>query len=83
MTDTRSVSDIFAEFTDDVPNSFLEHLIDEWIRSERDRRIIKRRVIDGICFEPLAYEFDLSVRQVKNVVYDGYRAILPHIHDEN
>lgn len=83
MTDTRSVSDIFEEFTDDVPNSFLEHLIDEWIRSERDRRIIKRRVIDGICFEPLSYEFDLSVRQVKNVVYDGYRAILPHIHDEN
>ena len=53
----------------DIPNSQLAKLIDEWIRSERDRAILKRRLIDGICFEPLAEEFDLSVRQVKNIVY--------------
>ena len=34
----------------------------------RNRAILKRRFIDGICFEPLAEEFDLSVRQVKNIV---------------
>ena len=53
----------------DLSNSQLSCLIDEWIRSERDRAILKRRLIDGICFEPLAEEFDLSVRQVKNIVY--------------
>jgi hypothetical protein len=36
---------------------------------EQNRAIMKRRLIDGICFEPLADEFDLSVRQVKNIVY--------------
>ena len=50
-------------------NSEIERVIDEYIHSERNRRILKRRYIDGICFEPLAEEFGLSVRQVKNIVY--------------
>ena len=52
-----------------LPRSELEKLIDEWILKDRDRRILKRRLLDGICYEPLAEEFDLSVRQVKNIVY--------------
>lgn len=50
-------------------NSDMERLIDEYIHSERDRRLLKRRLIDGIYYEPLAEEFELSVRQVKNIVY--------------
>lgn len=46
-----------------------EQLIDECIFNERDRVILKRRLLDGICFEPLAEEFSLSVRQTKNIVY--------------
>lgn len=56
----------------DISRSELEKAIDEWIvgrNAERDRKILKRRLIDGICFEPLAEEFGLSVRQVKNIVY--------------
>ena len=53
----------------DYTNSRIEHLIDEHIHSERNRMILKRRLIDGICFEPLAEEFDLSVSQVKRIVY--------------
>lgn len=43
--------------------------IDEYIHNERNREIMKRRLIDGICYEPLAEEFNLSVRQVKTIVY--------------
>ena len=64
---------------DDMPNSELSRLIDEWIRSERDRDILKRRLIDGICFEPLAEEFDLSVRQVKNIVYRQQERLFTHL----
>lgn len=53
----------------DYKNSEISALIDEYIHSERDRAILKRRFIDGICFEPLAEEFRLSVRQTKNIVY--------------
>lgn len=50
-------------------NSWMNAAIDEHIHSERDRAIMKRRYIDGICFEPLAEEFGLSVAQVKRIVY--------------
>lgn len=53
---------------DDVTNEQIEKIIDSWIHSERNRAIMKRRLIDGICFEPLADEFDLSVRQIKTIV---------------
>ena len=52
-------------------NSQIRELISEYIHSERDRDILKRRFIDGICYEPLAEEFDLSVGQTKNIVYKG------------
>ena len=45
----------------------VNQLIDEWIigkNAERDRAILRRRLIDGITFERLAEEFDLSVRQM-------------------
>ena len=54
-------------------------VIDEWILNERNRAIMKRRLIDGICFEPLAEEFDLSVRQVKNIVYKCQEVIFRHL----
>lgn len=50
-------------------NSEIERLINEHVHNARNRDILKRRLIDGVCFEPLAEEFDLSVRQVKNIVY--------------
>lgn len=37
--------------------------------AERNRAIFKRHYIDGVCFEPLAEEYGLSTRQVKNIVY--------------
>ena len=56
----------------------MAHLIDEWIPNERDRKILKRRMIDGLCYEPLADEFDLSVRRVKAIVYKWQEVIYRH-----
>ena len=64
---------------DDVSNSEIEKLINEWIHSERDRKILKRRIIDGICYEPLAEEFELSVRQIKNIVYKGEEKLFKYM----
>lgn len=60
-------------------NSQIAEVIDEYIHSERDRAILKRRLIDGICYEPLAEEFDLSVRQIKNIIYKQEDKIFKHI----
>lgn len=64
---------------DNISNSEIEHLIDEWIHSERDRKILKRRLIDGICYEPLAWEFDMSVRQMKTIVSRAEAKLFKHI----
>lgn len=65
---------------DDLSNEELAAAIDLWIRGERDRAILKRRLIDRICFEPLAEEFDLSVRQTKNIVYSAERRLFSKLH---
>ena len=60
----------------------IEHVIDEWIvgrNAERNRAILKRRLIDGICYEPLAEEFSMSVRQIKNIVYKNQDKVLRHL----
>lgn len=66
----------------DFSKADIEALIDEWIigrNAERNRSIISRRLFDGVCFEKLAEEFDLSVRQTKNIVYNGEHKIFSHM----
>lgn len=63
----------------DISRSELEKAIDEWILNERDRKILKRRLLGGVCFEPLAEEFDLSVRHTKTIVYKGEEKLFRHI----
>lgn len=63
----------------DISNDEISALIDKWIKGERDRAILKRRLIDCICFEPLAEEFDFSVRQIKNIVYKAEQQLFKHI----
>lgn len=67
---------------ENISNSELCRVIDEWINgrhAERNREIMKRRLIDGICYEPLAEEFNLSVRHVKEIVYKYEYVIFKHI----
>ena len=55
----------------ELSRSQIEYLIDEYVvgnHAERDRQILKRRLIDGITYERLAEEFDLSTVHVKSIV---------------
>ena len=60
-------------------NSHMDSLINEHIHSDRNRRILHRRMVDGICFEVLAEEFGMSVRQIKQIVYKGREIISRHV----
>lgn len=60
-------------------NSQIGAVIDEYIHSERDRRILKRRYIDGICYERLAEEFDMSDRQIKRIIYRLSEQLFKHL----
>lgn len=60
-------------------NSRIRELIAEYIHSERDRAILERRLIDGITFDRLAEEFDISVRQTKSIVYKAQEQLFRHL----
>ena len=60
-------------------NSQISGVIDDYIHNERDRKILKRRLIDGVLYEHLAEEFDLSVQRVKAIVYKGQDKIFRHL----
>jgi DNA-directed RNA polymerase specialized sigma24 family protein len=63
----------------DYSRTELTDTIEEWILNERHRQILKRRLIDGICYEPLAEEFDMSVTQIKRIVYRGQETVFRHL----
>lgn len=63
----------------DYTNTHIAAVIDDHIHSERDRAIMKRRLIDGLTFEVLAEEFNLSSRQVNRIVYKNLTYLLKYI----
>ena len=63
----------------DLSRIEIENLIDLWIFSERDRAILKRRLLDGIVFEKLAEEFQLSTQTVKKIVYKSLDRLYSHV----
>ena len=63
----------------DYSRTELNNTIDEWVLNEKYRAILKRRLLDGICYEPLAEEFDMSVTQIKRIVYKGQDKVFRHL----
>lgn len=57
------------------------YLIDAYIFNERNRQIVCRRLIDGVCYEDLAEEYSLSVNQVKTICYKAIDKISAHTND--
>ena len=57
--------------TIDLSRTEWEKLIDEWIFNERDRAILKRRLLDGLTFEQLASEFNYSTQNIQRIIYKG------------
>ena len=62
-----------------LSNSEVCYLVDQWIRNERDRAILKDRLINGLTFERLAEKYDLSTVQVKSIVYKAMDRLEKHL----
>ena len=60
-------------------NSQVDYLISEYIHSKRDREILKLRFIDGLTYEQISEQIDMSVRQVKNIIYREQDKIFKHM----
>ena len=62
-----------------ISNTELSQLIDDWTKGERNRRLLKRRLIDCITLERLSEEFDLTVDRVKQIIYKEQKNLEAHI----
>lgn len=51
-----------------MSNTELSAFIDDWVTSKRNRDILKERLIDGIKISDLAEKYELSERQIKNII---------------
>lgn len=62
-------------------NSRMRELILDYVHSQRDRKILYRRLIDDITFDEMSREFHLSVDQLKKIVYREQKVLFRHLHD--
>ena len=51
-----------------LTNSELAELIGEYIHSERDRQIMKMKLIDGYTYEKIAEIYEMSPRYIRSLV---------------
>lgn len=51
-------------------------LIDKWIFNQRDREILKRRLLDRIPYKQLEDDFNISERQLKKIVCVGESSLV-------
>ena len=60
-------------------NSRIREIIGEHIHSERDRKLLCKRFIDGLTIDRLAEEFELSVSQVKRIIWKDSEIIFRNL----
>jgi DNA-binding CsgD family transcriptional regulator len=51
-----------------LTNSQIAELIGEHIHSERDRQIMKLKLIDGLTYEKIAEIYEMSPRYIRSLV---------------
>jgi DNA-directed RNA polymerase specialized sigma subunit len=60
-----------------LTNSELSERIDEHIHSERNRRIMRMKLIDGLTYERIAEIVEMSPRHIKRIVKASMESIMP------
>ena len=67
---------------ENISNSEFAMLIDEWVRglhAERNREMLKDRLINGMLYEHLAEKYNLSVRATQNIIYKASEQLFKHV----
>lgn len=71
----RTRLDIYGDY----PNSLIDATINEWIKSERDRRILHYKLIDGYTYEYIAEIMDMSPRRIQDIIYKSESKVYNHL----
>lgn len=63
----------------DISRHEWENIIDEWIFSERDRKILKLTMLDGYSYSQTAEMMDMSTRQIARIVPKLQNVVFSHV----
>ncbi len=72
------MSRVKYEFNNRCRDDWL-HLIGQWVHNERDRAMVIRHCLDGVIFEDLAEEFQLSVNHCQERVSQACKQLFSHV----
>ncbi|MBR6968487.1 MAG: hypothetical protein IKH78_08135 [Ruminococcus sp.] len=67
-------------------NTSIAQAIDDYVsgkNAERDRKILRRRLIDGITFERIGEEFEISTNHAKRIIYSREVELMKHLNVVN
>lgn len=81
-----TVKDYNNLYFNDLTNSQLTNIIDEYVRgfkADRNKSMLKSKLITGMTYEEVAEEYDMSVRQVKYIISNTLQQIVTHLWVEN
>ena len=64
---------------DGVSNADISNAVDLWVRGDRNRRIVKRFLIDLSTYEQIAEDEDISVAQTKRDIAKWESVLFQHM----
>lgn len=70
------------EINKELSESDIENLIKQWVvgfKAERNRAIMRLRLIEGLTFEQIAERMDMSVRGVVKIIYHWLDVLSRHV----
>ncbi len=70
----------------DMKRTDIEEIVNEYVvgfRAKRNRKLLLLRWCDGLTFEELAEELDMSVSQVKKITYEYEKVLCKHLRVED
>ena len=63
----------------DLSRDEWNNLIDQYIFVDEHRKILKRRLLDGLTYNQLSEEFNFSVPHIKSIIYKSQDKLFRNI----
>ena len=60
-------------------NSQIRELIDEHIHNADDRKMLSLRLIDGLTFEQIGFEMEMTTKTVRVRIHKGEEKLFRHL----
>lgn len=57
----------------------IDEAITQWIHKDRDRQVLRLKLLDGLTYEEVAERMDMSPKGVQKIVYRSEDKLFKHL----